>query len=95
DGVDPEEKVRIETEAMLDMAKGFPKGERMLELYLEYEAGETAEARFLKLCDKLDMAFQSYVYQSRTESDLRNFRKTANRLVVEYGYPDLLDGSIE
>ena len=33
DGVPPEEKVRIETEAMLDLAKGFPQGERMLELY--------------------------------------------------------------
>ena len=95
DGVPAEEKVRIETEAMHDLSKGFPQGNRMLELYREYEAGVTAEARFLKLCDKLDMAFQSYVYQSRTENDLRNFRKTANRLVVEYGYPDLLDGSTE
>ena len=43
DGVPPEEKVRIETEAMLDLAKGFSQGERMLELYREYEAGETAE----------------------------------------------------
>ena len=95
DGISAEEKVRIETEAMLSLSKGFPRGDRMLELYREYEVGETAEARFLKLCDKLDMAFQSYVYQSRTESNLRNFRKTANRLVVEYGYPDLLDGSSE
>ena len=93
DGVSAEEKVRIETEAMLDLSKGFPQGSRMLELYQEYEAGETAEARFLKLCDKLDMALQSYVYQSRTTNDLRNFRKTANRLVIEFGYPDLLDGS--
>ena len=95
DGISAEEKVRIETEAMLSLSKGFPRGDHMLELYREYEVGETAEARFLKLCDKLDMAFQSYVYQSRTENDLRNFRKTANRLVVEYGYPDLLDGSSE
>ena len=95
DGISSEEKVRVETEAMLSLSKGFPRGDHMLELYREYEVGETAEARFLKLCDKLDMAFQSYVYQSRTENDLRNFRKTANRLVVEYGYPDLLDGSSE
>jgi len=95
DGISSEEKVRVETEAMLSLSKGFPQGERMLELYREYEAGETQEARFLKLCDKLDMAFQSYVYQSRTENSLLNFRKTANRLVVEYGYPDLLDGSSE
>ena len=95
DGVSAEEKVRIETEAMLDLSKGFPQGNHMLELYQEYEAGETTEARFLKLCDKLDMALQSYVYQSRTTNDLRNFRKTANRLVIEFGYPDLLDGSTE
>ena len=95
DGISAEEKVRIETEAMLSLSKGFPRGDHMLELYREYEFGEPAEARFLKLCDKLDMAFQSYVYQSRTESNLRNFRKTANRLVIEYGYPDLLDGSSE
>ena len=95
DGISSEEKVRVETEAMLSLSKGFPRGDHMLELYREYEVGETAEARFLKLCDKLDMAFQSYVYQSRTESNLRNFRKTANRLVVEFGYPDLLDGSSE
>ena len=95
DGISSEEKIRVETEAMLSLSKGFPRGEHMLKLYREYEAGETAEARFLKLCDKLDMAFQSYVYQSRTESNLCNFRKTANRLVVEYGYPDLLDGSSE
>ena len=95
DGISSEEKVRVETEAMLSLSKGFPRGDHMLELYREYEVGETAEARFLKLCDKLDMAFQSYVYQSRTECNLRNFRKTANRLVVEYGYPDLLDGSSE
>ena len=95
DGISPEEKVRAETEAMLSLSQGFPRGEYMLELYREYEAGETPEARFLKLCDKLDMAFQSYVYQSRTENDLQNFRKTANRLVVEYGYPDLLDRNSE
>ena len=95
DGISPEEKVRAETNAMLSLSQGFPRGEYMFELYREYEAGETPEARFLKLCDKLDMAFQSYVYQSRTENDLQNFRKTANRLVVEYGYPDLLDRNSE
>ena len=95
DDITAEEKVRIETEAMVELSKGFPRGNRILELYREYEAGESGEARFLKLCDKLDMAFQSYVYQSRTENDLSNFRKNANRLVIEYGYPDLLDGSTE
>ncbi len=95
DDISTEEKIRIETNAMIELSKGFPRGEDMVGLYQEYEAGETAEARFLKLCDKLEMAFQSYVYQSRTENDLRNFRKNANKLVIEYGYPDLLDGTAD
>ena len=49
DDITAEEKVRIETEAMLDLSKGFPQGPRMLELYREYEAGKSDEARFLKL----------------------------------------------
>ena len=90
DGVDQDDKVAMETEAMMDIASKLPQGERMLELFQEYEMGVTPESRFLKLCDKLDMALQSYVYQSRTEVDLSNFRITASKLVVEHGFPNLL-----
>ena len=90
DGISSQEKVAMETKAMLDISSKLPRGKEMLELYKEYEAGVSPEARFLKLCDKLDMALQSYEYQNRTDVDLSNFRKTANRLVVEYGFPYLL-----
>ena len=90
DGVAEDDKVAMETEAMMDIASQLPQGERMLELFQEYEMGVTPESRFLKLCDKLDMALQSYVYQSRTEADLSNFRITASKLVVEHGFPNLL-----
>ena len=90
DGISPQEKVAMETKAMLDISSKLPRGQEMLELYEEYEAGVTPESRFLKLCDKLDMALQSYEYQNRTDVDLSNFRKTANRLVVEFGFPHLL-----
>ncbi len=90
DGVSDEEKVRIETEAMQEISSKLPQGERMLELFQEYELGVTPESRFLKLCDKLDMALQSYVYQSRTDDDLSNFRITASKLVIDYGFPNLL-----
>ena len=90
DGVAEEDKIEMETEAMMDIASKLPQGERMLELFQEYEMGVTPESRFLKLCDKLDMALQSYVYESRTEVNLSNFRITASKLVVEYGFPDLL-----
>jgi putative hydrolase of HD superfamily len=90
DGVSVEDKVSMETEAMEEISSKLPRGKEMLELYQEYEEGLTPEARFLKLCDKLDMALQSYEYQNRTDQDLSNFRITANRLVVEFGFPHLL-----
>ncbi|MFL2976166.1 MAG: HD domain-containing protein [Candidatus Thalassarchaeaceae archaeon] len=90
DGISSEDKVAMETEAMLEISSKLPRGVEMLELYREYEAGITPEARFLKLCDKLDMALQSYEYQNRTDVDLSNFRITASKLVIEYGFPDLL-----
>ena len=90
DGISSEDKVAMETEAMLAISSKLPRGVEMLELYMEYEAGITPEARFLKLCDKLDMALQSYEYQNRTDVDLSNFRITASKLVIEYGFPNLL-----
>ena len=53
DGISPEEKIAIETKAMLEISSKLPRGKEMLELYKEYEAGVSPEARFLKLCDKL------------------------------------------
>ena len=90
DGISSDEKVALETEAMIEISSKLPRGKEMLELYKEYEAGITAEARFLKLCDKLDMALQSYEYQNRTDVNLSNFRITASKLVIEYGFPNLL-----
>ena len=90
DGISSEDKVAMETEAMLAISSKLPRGVEMLALYMEYEAGITPEARFLKLCDKLDMALQSYEYQNRTDVDLSNFRITASKLVIEYGFPNLL-----
>ena len=90
DGISQEEKIAMETEAMLEISSKLPRGNEMLDLYKEYEAGISPEARFLKLCDKLDMALQSYEYQNRTDVDLSNFRKTANRLVAEFGFTHLL-----
>ena len=90
DGVSSEDKVAMETKAMVEISEKLPRGKEMLKLFEEYESGITPEARFLKLCDKLDMALQSYEYQNRTDHDLSNFRITASKLVIEYGYPDLL-----
>jgi putative hydrolase of HD superfamily len=40
-----------------------PLGARALDLAAEYEAGETAEARLVKACDKLQLMLKVGVYQ--------------------------------
>ena len=81
DGVTAEEKRRREEEAMrrLDSLAG---GAGVLELWAEYDAAATAEARFVKELDKLETAMQAAEYVqsgAAPAADLREFRENAER----------------
>jgi putative hydrolase of HD superfamily len=47
--------------------------EEVLSLWLEYEEQSTAEARFVKECDKLEMALQAHEYMGRGSDPLDEF----------------------
>ncbi|HEU4456516.1 MAG TPA: HD domain-containing protein [Longimicrobium sp.] len=81
DGVTAEEKRLREEEAMrrLDDLAG---GAGLLELWAEYDAAETAEARFVKELDKLETAMQAAEYVqggAASAADLNEFRQSAER----------------
>ncbi|KIP02733.1 hypothetical protein PHLGIDRAFT_20410 [Phlebiopsis gigantea 11061_1 CR5-6] len=61
------EKRRLETEAMHnfthEMLHDSPAAQRILALWEEYEAGESAEARFVKDLDRFEMASQAFEYE--------------------------------
>ncbi|XP_061709065.1 5'-deoxynucleotidase HDDC2 [Cydia pomonella] len=65
-GVSPEEKHRQEDEAMKKIAEltGFA-GDRMYELYKEYENQSSPEANFAKDLDRYDMILQAFEYEKR------------------------------
>ncbi len=46
---------RDEKKASLDMTKGLPGGEEIVDLLEEFESGESVEARIARDCDQLDM----------------------------------------
>jgi 5'-deoxynucleotidase YfbR-like HD superfamily hydrolase len=50
-----------------------PLPARALELYAEYEAGETAEARLVKACDKLQLMLKVAVYEGWGAGGLSEF----------------------
>lgn len=59
-------KVEVEREAMSSMFAHRPGGSRMMQLWEELVAGETAESRLVHDADKLDMLLQAIMYQEQT-----------------------------
>lgn len=81
DGVAAEEKRRREEEAMRRLDSLAP-GAGLMELWAEYDAAATAEARFVKELDKLETAMQAAEYVqggAASAADLREFREGAER----------------
>lgn len=62
DGVDKAEKRRREQAAIEAMLAPLPTGAELLERWWDYELGRTAEGRWVKALDKLDMALQAAIY---------------------------------
>jgi len=73
DGVPAAEKARREEEALADLL-GRPD---LVQLWREFEARATPEARFVRACDKLDMALQARRYEARHGLDLAEFVEAA------------------
>jgi 5'-deoxynucleotidase YfbR-like HD superfamily hydrolase len=56
--------------------------ERSRELYAEYAAGQTREARFVKACDKLQLMIKVLVYQQWGAGGLGEFWQN------DFNFPD-------
>lgn len=68
-GVSKEEKRRREENAIVEISNLIgSNGENMLKLFEEYEKQESAEAKFVKDCDRYDMVLQAFEYEKRDET---------------------------
>ena len=74
DGISSSEKKRLELHAATSLFRN--QGE-LFDLWREYEDAQTAEALFVKECDKLDMALQAIQYAVDTQRDTREFIESA------------------
>jgi len=91
DGIAPEEKSRVEGEAVRQVFERLPQGDRYLALWEEYEAGTSPEARFVRQVDRLEMAFQASVYELQGFREMDDFFASARRAVTELELRGLLD----
>jgi len=77
DGVTRAAKAAAEDQAATALFAGLPGGAELRELWLEYEHGSTPEGRFVKACDKLDMALQAQRYEQAQALALSEFMTSA------------------
>ncbi|KAK5648539.1 hypothetical protein RI129_003431 [Pyrocoelia pectoralis] len=70
DNVSPEAKHKLEDEAMNELTGylGHPIGNKIYDLYKEYERKESAEAKFVKDLDLFDMIFTASEYEIKENS---------------------------
>ena len=78
-------KAQDERAAMLEMAPFW------VDLFDEYEAGNTPEARFVKQLDKLDMGLQAIVYQRQQDVSLEEFLQSAKTRIADPSLQALLE----
>ncbi|MEX0943199.1 MAG: HD domain-containing protein [Pseudomonadales bacterium] len=82
DNIEPDEKVRLESEAVTKIFGKLPGGEALIADWHEYEAQETPEARFVKQIDRLELAMQASVYEHQGKVEASEFRASAARHVT-------------
>lgn len=64
DGITPEEKAKMEREAVVSIFENLRIGKWLISLFDEFEAKETPEAKFAYYCDKLDFDLRMHEYSS-------------------------------
>ena len=61
-----------------------------LYLFEEYAAGQTAEAKFVKQIDKLDMALQAMIYRNEQGVDTSGFIESARKKIHDSQLQELI-----
>ncbi|CAF1861107.1 hypothetical protein Bca4012_033061 [Brassica carinata] len=88
-GIPKEEKNRRESEALEHMCKllgGGERAEEIAELWREYEANASPEAKVVKDFDKLELILQALEYEQEQGKDLEEFfESTAGKFQTDIG----------
>jgi len=81
DGVCTEEKFVLEYRALQEIFCDFKEKDVFLELWREYEAQNTAEAKFAKEIDKVDVVLMAHAYKPNglSEGSLQEFMNNSKK----------------
>lgn len=76
------EKHALERKSVERVFSKLPKGRDYLAIWEEFEAGKTAEARYMKEIDRLEMGLQASVYEHDGLAELSGFFDSADKALT-------------
>ncbi len=91
DGIDADEKHRREAESVQAVCAKLPGGQEYIDLWNEFEAGQTPEAVFVRRLDRLEMGLQAAVYEHLGLADLPEFFASARQALSDDRLLALID----
>lgn len=91
DEIDAHEKQDLERESVGRVFDKLPGGEDFSQLWEEFEAGETPEARLVKQLDRLEMGLQAAVYRQQGLGELQEFSHSARQALQDEPLIELLE----
>jgi putative hydrolase of HD superfamily len=83
DAVKSNEKHFREKQSVQQVLGKLPQGGRYLEIWEEFEQGETQEAKFIRQIDRLEMGFQAGIYGLQGLIDPQGFFQTTDQALSE------------
>jgi putative hydrolase of HD superfamily len=83
DAVSADEKHLREKRSVEQVLGKLPQGEHYLEIWEEFEQGETLEAQFIRQIDRLEMGFQATIYSLQGLIDPQEFFQTTDQALSD------------
>jgi len=90
DGISREDKAALEQDAIAELCEHRPD---LAALWQHYEDQQSPEARFVRDCDRLDMALQALRYARDTGADTVEFIQSARRDIRHRSLLEILDAA--
>jgi putative hydrolase of HD superfamily len=91
DQVSPGEKRRRERESLAHIVGRLPRGLEYIDLWEEYEAGRTNEARLVRQLDRLELASQALLYEKQDFGLMDEFFRSASTAIYTPEIQGMLD----
>lgn len=90
DGITPEDKQRLERQSIEQTLLKLSGGSKYVALWEEHDQGTTAEARFVRELDRLEMSLQASVYQQQSLLDPTEFFSSTRSVLASPIFKDVL-----